>query len=209
MLPALLILAVSLLPAPVDQVLVVTTPSWASTAGEARLFEENRLVWGPERVFIGWKGMGWGRGERPAAPRPGPIKREGDGRSPAGLFRIGPTWTRFWARRSVCVDDPRSAAYGQILTLAKGQKSTWASAEQMEMYRVAIVVTHNQQNRRGEGSCIFLHDGAEPTVGCTAMAPAALDRLRGRLRLGAQIVQLPRVVYAELRSAWKLPRLER
>lgn len=193
-----------------EQLLVVTTDSWGATRGRAMLFEGGRRVWGPHPVYVGWAGLGWGRGEhrrRTTPPRAGPVKREGDGRSPAGAFRIGPRWTRAWGRLSYCVDDTRSAHYGRVVTVAPGAARPWRSAEEMESYRVAIEVTHNPERVPGAGSCIFLHDGEEPTVGCTAMKPAALDDLTGRLRLGARLVQLPADVYRRVAVAWKLPPL--
>ncbi len=181
--------------APQDQTLVVTTASWKADRGRAVLVE----------VGVGWKKLIWGRGAHPSTKRPGPVKAEGDGRAPAGVFKIGPTWWRVWGQRTWCVDDAKSAQYGRIVTLKPDAKRAFESAEWMADYRVAVVVEHNPDNVKGGGSCIFLHDGTEPTVGCTAFEPKTVNALVSRLRGGARIVQLPAAEYKALATDWKLP----
>jgi hypothetical protein len=184
------------------QLVLVVTPSWDATEGELRRFEKLRGGWRavgePVRVFVGEAGLAWASGVLHPPPRPredGPKKREGDRRAPAGMFRLGRVYQR--ARGLTCVDDVQSADYNRIVGGA-------AHGEPMEMYRRALVVEQNPAGVRGDGSCIFLHDGGAPTVGCTAMAPAALDVLIGWLRDGL-LVQLPRPVYERLRARWELP----
>lgn len=198
-------MALALLTAPAsDQVLLVVTPTWDTPEGRAWLFEDGEAVMGPMTAHVGHAGLAWGRGLRntPDAPQ----KREGDGRAPAGIFRIGAIWRAPQTRFSHCVDDASSADYGRIVEHPVG-KAHWKSAEAMEMYRVAIVVEHNDAHVRGAGSCIFLHDGSEPTLGCTAFAPDRVDELARRLRSGARLVQLPEAEYRRRRSRWKLPRV--
>ncbi|MBU1042177.1 MAG: hypothetical protein KKF77_13860, partial [Proteobacteria bacterium] len=80
---------------PSRQLLLVTAESWDSTSGELRRFEraeagtEWTAVGGPVPVNLGRHGLGWGRGLHGLALGPGPVKREGDGRAPAGLFELG------------------------------------------------------------------------------------------------------------------------
>ena len=62
----------------------------------------------------------------------------------------------------------------------------------------------------GAGSCIFLHIWSAPaasTVGCTALALSSLRALVAWLDDETRLVQLPRVVYAQLQRAWDLPPL--
>ncbi len=178
------------------QLVVVVTAGWDASRGELSRWEMAEGGWhqvgASVPVAIGEKGLAWGRGLR--APLPGPRKREGDRRSPAGMFEIGAVYD---AAELVCVDDPSSRDYNQIVKEGRG--------EPMKMYRRAIVVGHNADAKKGAGSCIFLHDGDSPTVGCTAMAPPALDELTAWLRPGARIVQLPRDVYRRVWRTWKLP----
>ena len=186
------------------QTLVVTSDGWSANEGRAVLVEDGHVVLGPVRVFLGDAGLGWAVGSDKRGPLPkGPDKREGDRRSPAGVFTLGPIWTWPWRTRAVCVDDAASADYGRVF-IPSGPPS-WKSAEQMSDYRVAVVVGHNAGATPGAGSCIFLHDGAQSTVGCTAFAPSDLDALAARLHAGATLVQLPRAVYKALAERWQLP----
>lgn len=208
-----LLIALSLVPASPagpEQTLVVTTASWGATTGQATLVEAGRRVFGPVDVWVGNGGLGWGRGLHPQRRLRGPRKREGDGRAPAGIFRLGPTWLSWLATRSWCVDDPTSKDYARIVTLPadtplETRQTRWESAEWMAAYRVAIVVAHNPARVGRAGSCIFLHDGDDPTVGCTAFHPSHLDTLRGRLRPGARLAQLPIREYRRRARAWRLP----
>ncbi len=204
-----LLAALAIVPgeAPKTQWMVVVTDSWTSDRGTARIVENGQTVLGPIEVRVGHAGLGWGVGLHPTKRPKGPVKVEGDGRSPAGMFRVGPTWTRFWSGRSFCVDDKEAEDYGRIVTLSSDQKERWDSAEHMSDYRVAVEIAHNPGRKKGGGSCIFLHDGTEPTVGCTAFDRPVMDAVRARLRKGATMVQLPRSVYDEVRSAWRLPAL--
>jgi hypothetical protein len=180
------------------QLIVVVTHGWDAGRGELHRFERLGDGWhevgAPVPVALGSAGLGWGRGLHPEAPRGEPRKKEGDRRSPAGLFELGPTYD---AADLVCVDDPASPDYNRVVPRGRG--------EDMKLYRRAVFVAHNPGGARGEGSCIFLHDGDSPTVGCTAMAPAALDELVAWRKPGVLLVQLPRAVYRRVRAKWKLP----
>jgi L,D-peptidoglycan transpeptidase YkuD (ErfK/YbiS/YcfS/YnhG family) len=182
-------------------------------------------------AVVGRAGTGWGRGlhgDGAPAGRPGPVKVEGDGRAPAGAFRVlrafgyepappagtalpyqavGASWR--------CVDDPASAFYNDILD-ADQVEVDWTSAETMrradDLYRWVVELDHNAASgdapTPGAGSCIFLHRWAGPddvTAGCTALAEPALVELLAWLRPGAVYVLLPRAERAALASAWGLP----
>ena len=74
------------------QLVVVTTADWNVDHGTLRRFERDGGTWHavgePQPVLIGRSGSAWGIGLHPP-PSDGPVKREGDGRSPAGVFAIG------------------------------------------------------------------------------------------------------------------------
>ncbi len=224
-------------PTPLDgarQALVVTTADWDSVPGTLRRFERASAaepwvqVGDSIPVVVGHGGLGWGIGlhGRPPA-RPGPVKHEGDGRAPAGVFRLGsafgydprPAWVKLPYVRATesikCVDDTLSSHYNQVLD-QRAVQVDWKSHEDMrrrdEAYRLGVIVEHDWGARRqiGAGSCIFLHIWGGPgssTVGCTAMA---IENLRTVLRWlnparAPVLVQLPRAQYRQLRAEWRLP----
>jgi L,D-peptidoglycan transpeptidase YkuD (ErfK/YbiS/YcfS/YnhG family) len=187
-------------------------------------------VGAPVAIVLGKGGLGWGRGVQPERTAlDGPDKREGDGRSPAGAFRLlqatgydpapPPRTTlryQMATERLRCVDDAEAAAYNQLV-LAPVDPPPWKSAELMrradDLYRWTIVVEHNRSPViAGRGSCVFLHVWAgprAPTVGCTAMAAPHMRALVAWLDASAQplLVQLPRAAYRALAARWDLPPL--
>ncbi len=179
--------------------------------------------------MVGRTGLAWGRGvhgDGPPAGQDGPRKHEGDGKSPAGLFAIGPAFgydraaprgarlpytmaTSTWR----CVDDPASAHYNRLLDEATVVPD-WSSREDLrrddELYRWVVEIRHNADASPGAGSCIFLHVWSGPgssTAGCTAMAAPRLTALLARLDPTAQplFVLLTTEAYAALAGPWRLP----
>lgn len=71
--------------------IVVTTPDWNSTQARLQTFTRLDGHWQPAEqgfaVALGRHGSAWGEGLHPAQTQ-GPQKREGDGRSPAGVVAI-------------------------------------------------------------------------------------------------------------------------
>jgi D-alanyl-D-alanine dipeptidase len=208
---------------------VVTAPDWNSHLGTLQLFDRGPSGWRPAsepiRVVLGKEGLAWGAGVARAEGFPGPVKREGDGRSPAGIFRLGPAFgadpnaglqvpyqrlTASWE----CVDDPDSKSYNRVLD-ASAAKRDWRSSERMliPLYRLGMIVEHNAKGEKALGSCIFLHvtgtEGTESagTLGCTAMDEPALKALLNLLQPAAKpvLVQLPEDEYQQLRKTWDLP----
>lgn len=135
-------------------------------------------------------------------------KREGDKRTPAGIFRLGFAFGReetpnpdypFRAvtQESFWVDDPDSRFYNQWV---EGEaERDWSSAERLAnsptAYALAVVVEYNygQEAEPGKGSAIFLHVGDEPTSGCIALEKADLTALVQWLDEDAS----PRIVIAQ------------
>jgi len=179
-------------PSPPPRTLVVTTASWDASQGSAALYDRGQRVWGPTPIFVGSSGMAWD----PAATglrgdRPGPVKREGDGRAPAGIFVIGATWERKGSRGAFCVDDPASTHYNRIVRVGPKAPKTWRSAERMTMYEHAVVVEYNRARTPGAGSCIFVHASTRATAGCTGVPRAPLAKLLPLLAPGTLMIQLP------------------
>ena len=215
------------------QMVLVITPGWDAVAGELRRFERRpEAAWTPAgaaaRIVVGRSGVAWD----PAADRvtPGPIKREGDGRAPAGVFALGTAFgfaanaEAAWLKLPYlpvtegieCIDDPASAVYNQIVDRRRIASPDWRSSEKMrdigEPYRWGVVVEYNTRPATAKhGSCIFLHigggDGGKGTAGCTAMPDHDLRPVMQWLDPASSpvLVQLPREAYEKLKGAWQLP----
>jgi hypothetical protein len=157
-----------------------------------------RAAAGPMAASVGRNGTGWGRG-LVDLPNPGnyPDKKEGDGRSPAGIFALpwafgyapsAPEGVRLpWVECTETlrgVDDVKSKYYNQILDEAKVPDKDWDSAEIMRRddgaYEFGLMIGHNAERVAGGGSCIFLHLWKGPgqgTAGCTALAREDVRRI--------------------------------
>jgi L,D-peptidoglycan transpeptidase YkuD (ErfK/YbiS/YcfS/YnhG family) len=125
-------------------------------------------------------------------------KREGDGRTPRGRFRLGrvnyradrgPRPVTLLPVRAIrehdgWCDDPQDRRYNRPVPLPCG-----ASAETMwredHLYDVVLEISWNVRPRvRGRGSAIFLHLAREdfaPTAGCVAIRAKDARRLLARL----------------------------
>ena len=227
------------------QMIVVTTDSWDSQQGTLRRYERERpgnpwqAVGEPITVMVGKSGLGWGTGvlTPPAQGAHGstendPVKKEGDGKAPAGVFRLTKAFgyaaqeQAGWKMPYVnltptieCVDDEKSKFYNTLVDTA-AVSADWGSHENEKMrrtddlYRWGILVDHNANPpRAGGGSCIFMHIWrglGQPTVGCTAMPQADLELLLGWLDPERKplLVQLPAAQYQKLRHRWNLPAIE-
>ncbi len=221
-------------PSAARQMLLVVTADWDAVPGQLQRYERApgrpwRPVGDAIPIVVGRTGLAWGVGLTRPDGSPGPIKREGDGRSPAGIFALGTAFgfadsdpaVRLPYRRLTvltdCVDDPAAPQYNRIVDRDATAPPPWASAERMRgvdpEYRLGIVVEHNTDPPvPGRGSCIFLHiwDGpAHGTSGCTAMTDAAIETLLRWLDPADRpvLVQLPRAAYLARLESWGLPPL--
>ena len=220
-----------------QQLVLVTTSDWDADRGLQRHYERTPTGWhqvgNPQPVMVGRSGAAWGLGLHDAG-HPGPIKREGDGRSPAGVFAIGEafgyaptaqTSLPYAAMQAsnYCVDVSGSPLYNRIVDAdVVGADAVAQATEPMrrdlhadgdQRYRLGFVIGHNTATRPMAGSCIFAHlwkSPDDPTTGCTAMAPPAMETLLGWLRPERHpvFVLLPLPEYDRLREAWGLPALD-
>ena len=221
------------------EMIVVTTSDWSAPQGTLQRYERTsaRKKWQPVgkpiAVMVGKNGLGWGSGilepDAHARNASDPNKKEGDGKAPAGAFRLSkifgysaqaePGWKMPYVTLTStveCVDDTSSKFYNQVVD--RGTVSPdWNSSEHMlrsdDLYRWGILVDHNTSPAKpGSGSCIFMHiwrGPGQPTVGCTAMPQAQLESVLTWLDPARQpvLVQLPMAEYKQLKKQWHLPAL--
>jgi hypothetical protein len=224
------------------QIVVVTTDNWNAPQGMLRHYEREhpgnpwKVVGEPFAVMVGKTGLGWGSGVLTLDPSSrnasDPVKKEGDGKAPAGVFRLSqafgyapqeqPGWKMPYVSltgSTECVDEERSKFYNTLVDTTTVSPD-WGGHENEKMrrsddlYRWGIVVDHNANPPvAGGGSCIFMHiwrGPGQPTVGCTAMPQADLESLLGWLAPERKplLVQLPAAEYQKARHRWNLPAIE-
>ena len=220
------------------QMIVVTTSGWNVDHGTLRTFAREGDGWREVRaavpVTIGKNGAGWGLGlNAPQTDAGGPVKREGDNRSPAGVFRIGDTFgyaagvgtaMPYLALNATeyCVDVSGAKHYNRIVDAkVVGADAVKGSTEPMrrdlhangdQRYRMGFVIEQNPRAVPQAGSCIFAHLWKSPTdatAGCTAMTPAVMQSLLAWLKPEDHpvFVLLPQAQYERLRAEWQLPRI--
>jgi L,D-peptidoglycan transpeptidase YkuD (ErfK/YbiS/YcfS/YnhG family) len=125
-------------------------------------------------------------------------KREGDGATPAGRYRLVRLWwrsdriprqrTTLPVRRITAADgwceDPSDRRYNRPVRMLPGQPGDRLQRGDA-LYDLIIEIDHNQRPRvSGRGSAVFIHVAREnmaPTAGCVSMPAGALRRLLGRL----------------------------
>jgi L,D-peptidoglycan transpeptidase YkuD (ErfK/YbiS/YcfS/YnhG family) len=132
------------------------------------------------------------------------MKREGDGASPVGRFRLlqafqradrGPRIRTGLALRRIgpadgWCDDPRDRRYNRPVPLpcAASHENLW---RQDALYDVVVDIGWNRGPiRAGRGSAIFLHvagPGLAPTAGCVAVERRHIRRLLARIGPGTRL----------------------
>lgn len=178
-----------------EQIVVVVNETMASSQATMYLLEKEDNKWTYNtkswNVVIGRNGLAWGKGEFTLPSDDMKQKKEGDGKSPAGVFKINsmlygysekpPKDTKLKYTQVTSdwrgIDDSKSAYYNQIIDTKKIEKQDWDSFEYMKrkdhLYRWVLVVDHNTMPAKpGAGSCIFIHlwrSSESNTAGCTAM----------------------------------------
>ena len=219
------------------QIVVCLADNNESSEGTLQLFSRDAAgQWKPDTkpwaVMFGRKGLAWGRGINPA--QPGPQKTNGDGRNPAGLFKIGmvlgyasslPEGAKGWpyhqvTDRDAWIDDPKLTQfpYNHLYTLPPGEPfPDWWPKEYMHLndfaYQWLILIEHNYDNPVPEaGNEIYFHIRRGEhyrTAGCTTMKLDDLERIVKWLQPGsdAMVVELTKADYARFWQAWHLPPL--
>ena len=191
------------------QLVLVTVPDWNSDHGSLRRYARTeggtwRQDGDAQTVVVGRSGSAWGIGLHDAQAD-GPVKVEGDGRSPAGVFAIGEAFGYGASAETAlpyaamntsdyCIDVSDSPLYNRIVDADDvGEDAVTGSTEPMrrdihengdQRYRLGFVIEHNRADdgRKATpagGSCIFAHIWKSPTTataGCTAMPAAVMEQ---------------------------------
>lgn len=199
------------------RLVLVTGRNMTATAGSARMFERVspadawRAVSAAEPVMLGHAGMAWGLGFHELASTGEPRKLEGDGRTPAGIYRLGasfgfaasprPGYIRV-AQDTVCVDDPASPAYNTITSRQTvGRSVHGEDMRSVQRYRRGLVVDYPTDGKARGGSCIFIHvrrSAASPTAGCVALPEARVTAVQDFAEAGAVLAVLPQAALGRL-----------
>jgi L,D-peptidoglycan transpeptidase YkuD (ErfK/YbiS/YcfS/YnhG family) len=119
------------------QCLVVITSEWKARSGTLTAFERRNgeKAWRQKEqsipVVVGKSGLAWGRGLADVGQFAGPVKVEGDGAAPAGVFRLSSAFGyaprnqvgrvglhyRPLTRETEGIDDPTSAITTSLLSV--------------------------------------------------------------------------------------------
>lgn len=216
-----------------QQALIVLTDGWDDLQATMYAAEWDNGDWRIVRqhaCVVGNNGLGWGRGIMDFTDREGPIKHEGDKKSPAGIFTLG---TAFGIEKEEslpplglpyqlveyelqCIEDTSSGYYNQLMREDDPRKD-WEQNDRMtrkdHLYNLGAFVNHNiDPARPGDGSCIFLHlwrDASRGTLGCTAMEHEQLLNHLQWLNLDKSpvLVQMPKAEYVRISDNFGLPQI--
>jgi len=132
-------------------------------------------------------------------------KREGDGGTPRGSFRLRRLWWRADRMTSPMThlpvrrirgddgwcEDPRDRHYNQPIRLKPDHPGDRLKRAD-HLYDLIVELDHNTRPRiAGRGSAVFVHvarPGFAPTAGCVALKADALGRLIARIGPRTRIV---------------------
>lgn len=207
-------IAHSQLPENTRQLIIGIAPDKNSSHVTLSIFEKNNNRWAQTskawKGRLGRNGLAWGIGLHPNNLT-GTNKREGDGRSPAGIFRIGsesgfafgyapainklPTLPyKQITSKDLWVEDSSSPYYNRHLLISHEPKTTWEKKAQMRQgdyaHSLKLFIAHNESTSKkraipNAGSSIFFHiwrgGGSKATAGCTTMQADQLKSLISKI----------------------------
>lgn len=221
------------------QAIIGMTDGWNSSHVTLSMVEKGsdgrwHRVLGPFPGRLGRNGTVWGLGLH-RNPSGAVTKREGDGRSPVGIYALGGLWVtnstpvRHDSRIPLVhvgpndlwvSDTAKPELYNRYVHLNHPAATPWELKEQMRQtdyaHSIKMLICHNTAETKGRpvngaGSSVFFHiwreNGGKPTAGCTAMAEENLRALIARVNPARRPVYilLPKEEYVRLRKSWQLP----
>jgi D-alanyl-D-alanine dipeptidase len=201
-------------PAPLGQavrLVLVTTPDMNSSKARLQLFKRSSpgAPWSEvsagEPAMAGTNGLAWGYSFLRYKREGEPEKVEGDKRTPAGFFPLGPSFGFTAAKlrghikvergETVCVEDTSSPHYNTITTRSKIGPATKADyMRNSPLFRNGLFVNYASDRSARRGSCIFIHVWKSPTTttkGCVALPEPRVKALQAFSENGAVVAMLP------------------
>jgi len=196
-----------------NQVVFVKTSAYNSIKGNMFLYERKNSNKGWKltdsfAITVGRSGLAKDANTSISFDNNAPVKYEGDGKSPAGIFQLGSVFSYHDIKKLhmpfvqvdtnfYCVDDIASSYYNTLI-VADTAKHDYNSFEYMRrkdsLYEYGVWVLYNSNPvNAGNGSCIFLHiwrNENAPTSGCTAMSRDNMLKLIHWLDAGKKPVLL-------------------
>jgi|GEM_PF-815687 len=217
------------------QLVLVTAADANANRGTLRLFERQgpdapwREAGAATACSLGRTGLGVGRGL--GEPLAGPAKHGGDGRTPAGLFRLPEAFGYAGADvarkagvrlpyaavtdRTACVTEPGSELFGKVAGPEKRPDGLTLRQDRMVRSDGAnvwgVVIGHNQDAPEPQaGTCLFVNvrpEGGAPTGGSIGLPEARAAALVAWLDPVAEplLAVLPEKQYQQRQAAWGLP----
>jgi L,D-peptidoglycan transpeptidase YkuD (ErfK/YbiS/YcfS/YnhG family) len=201
-------------PPPLDtalRLILVTTSDMTGAKARVQLFERKAVgaPWRPvsagEPVMVGTNGLAWGLSFLSYKRDDEPEKIEGDKRTPAGFFNLGPSFgftatklpghIKVEKGQTVCVEDPTSSRYNTITTRAELEPGTKAdNMSDTSLFRNGLLVQYPTDRQSKRGSCIFIHVWKTPdtrTSGCVALPEPRVKALQEFAQKGAVLGVVP------------------
>ena len=196
-----------------EQLVVVIADTMDSTTAIMQRYELIDESYHPKgetiNVNLGRNGLAWRKNS--FIPLHNVIyKQEGDGRSPAGLFKLNHVYgyenrlstSMPYTQSSanlICVDDSTSPAYNTLRTIDSSlnlKSFEWMRRDD-NLYKYLITTSYNEQHIPHDGSCIFLHvqrGDNSPTSGCTSMKQEDIKTIISWLdpKKKPMLLQIPR-----------------
>ena len=205
-----------------EQLVVVVADDFETSAAHLQRYEKVDdayiKVGKPLSVNIGRNGLGWGLGHPFKHAADEPLKYEGDGKAPAGIFNLGSVFGYAPEEKTampylqsgkdlICIDDSSSSYYNRLYPITDQMvvKSFEWMRRDDALYELGVTVDHNVKGEAQRGSCIFLHvekGPKAPTAGCTSMPLSQLRTITQWLDHDKKplLIQIPKAYCHQLQE---------
>jgi D-alanyl-D-alanine dipeptidase len=168
------------------RLVLVTVPNMQATEASVRTFERNSPAtrWEPrgdaEPAVVSTRGIAWGDMYESLAKKGEPLKREGDQRAPAGIYRISGTFGADASKlvgylplvpaKQFCVEDANLRYYGNIVAqrIASEKQTSGEDIAKVPLSRLDLATNYPSRPKVQAGSCIFLHVWGAPETATDA-----------------------------------------